>query len=234
MIATYNQAVQRNLAHMGTPAGEWSAVPIKRMADSDAPDGRQMPEFDFPDPSVYSKAPTLYPCNPGPGPMNCELCGHSPIKFVYWLQNDAKRWTLLVGSECVTHFAAGKSGQRLAKEHVWAANRETIRGYQDLVRRFRDQWMRSVQEQYWGDYGWRTRTVRRWRPGSPRETVTACEQLDNLIGNIIPDTIGTGFIQREATPDGAITRWMKTNSERAAQMAATMEANLCDFASPPN
>lgn len=231
---TYNQAVQRNLAHMGTHAGEWTAVPIRGMTDSDAPDGRQMPEFDFPDMAVYSKAPTLYPCSQGPGPMNCELCGHSPIKFAYWLQNDVKRWTLLVGSECVTHFAAGKSGQRLTKEHVWEANRETIRSYQDLVRQFRLRWMHDKQELVWGAYGWTYATRRRWHPKCPRDAATACEQLDSLTGNIIPDTIGTGFIQREATTDRAITRWMKTNSQRAAQMAAILEANLCDSASPHN
>ncbi len=125
---TYNQAVQRNLAHMGAPASQWSAVPISGMADSDAPDDRKMPEFSFPDPAVYKHAPTLYPCNPGPGAMNCELCGHSPIKTAYWLQNDVQKLILLVGSECVTRFE-GKSGQRLAKEHIWAANRETVRGY---------------------------------------------------------------------------------------------------------
>jgi hypothetical protein len=226
-MTTYNQAVQNNLIHMGTSASQWSAVPISGMAGSDAPGGRRMPEFSFPDPAIYGKAPTLYPCNPAPAAMNCELCGHSPIKTAYWLQNDVKRWTLLVGSECVTYFAEGKSGQRLAKEHIWAANRETVRGYQDLVARFRARWMYDAQEGYWGTYGYNYRKVRRWHIGRPPSSaIIACEQLDNLTGNIVTDAVDTGFIQREATTDGAITRWMKTNADRAAEMAAILEANL--------
>jgi hypothetical protein len=196
------------------------------MADSDAPDDRKMPEFSFPDPAVYKHAPTLYPCNPGPGAMNCELCGHSPIKTAYWLQNDVQKLILLVGSECVTRFE-GKSGQRLAKEHIWAANRETVRGYKDLVARFRERWMYDAQEGYWGTYGnYSYRKVRRWHIGRPpRAAIMACEQLDSLTGNVAPDTI-PGLFQREATTDGAITRWMKANADRAAEMAAILEANL--------
>jgi hypothetical protein len=129
---TYQKRVIANLKHMGTPAEEWSAVPIVGEEKVEA-DGRErnMPVFKFP--SGYDKAPTLYPVN-RTGDLNCELCGKMPIKTAYHIQNDRHKWLLLVGSECVTHFQekSGKEEQRgfrLREAEVLAKNLSTIRKY---------------------------------------------------------------------------------------------------------
>jgi hypothetical protein len=109
-LNTYKQRVNSNLESMGTPASEWSAVPISGFANTDA-DGKivTMPQFSFP--QGYAKAPTLFPNIQG-GNMNCELCGRTPIKNAFYIQNDKKKFTMLVGSECVTHFGEGASGKQ--------------------------------------------------------------------------------------------------------------------------
>lgn len=111
-MSTYNETVARNLAHMATSAADWKAVPI--LGEHPNPDGgKPLPEFDIP--RGYAHAPTLYPAfHQLDGWTSCELCAH-PIKIVYWLQCDAKRWLLAVGSECVTHFGTGLTGEQIAK-----------------------------------------------------------------------------------------------------------------------
>lgn len=101
----HNAAVTQNLLHMGTAPDEWQACPFEMHVD-DA--GKSYPVTVFP--SGYSPAPTLYE-----GQDTCGLCAHR-IKNVYWLQNDKRRWTLPVGSECVTHFTpAGLNGEEVAE-----------------------------------------------------------------------------------------------------------------------
>jgi len=114
-MAGYQERIKENLERMETPATEWSAVPIEGEAKAEV-DGKTklMPVFSFP--KNYSNAPTLYPNSVAGGIMNCELCGKQPIKTAFWLQNDTRKWTLLVGSECVTHFEQGKSGQENQRE----------------------------------------------------------------------------------------------------------------------
>ena len=109
-LNTYQQRVNANLKHMSTEPTEWSAVPIIDFVDIEV-EGKTkaMPEFSFP--KGYTKAPTLFP-NSQSGNMNCELCGRTPIKNAYYIQNDKKKFTLLVGSECVTHFGEGASGKQ--------------------------------------------------------------------------------------------------------------------------
>lgn len=111
---TYEEAVRQNLEHMGTPREEWRAVPIKGMAETTNGQGQpvSMPEFDFP--AGYTSAPSLYKSQSSLD-CACELCS-AGIKNVFWLQNDVKKWVLPVGSECVTHFEEGKSGEQLAAE----------------------------------------------------------------------------------------------------------------------
>jgi hypothetical protein len=111
-MKNYQQTVQENLKHMGTTESEWSAVPVARFVE--AQDGNRsvtMPEFKFPE--GYTSAPTMF-VSQGSEAV-CGLCGKT-IKNCYWIQNDSKKWTLMVGSECVTHFGEGKSGMELSKE----------------------------------------------------------------------------------------------------------------------
>jgi len=134
-ISSYSSAVAQNLAYMGTAAAEWAPVEIRRMATTknDAGADVSMPEFDFPE--GFKSAESMYR-NTGAGEgMNCELCGHM-IKNAFWLRNDTRRWLLLVGSECVTHFSGGDSGMRLDKSALWKANRELVERYRKFVSEF--------------------------------------------------------------------------------------------------
>lgn len=114
-MASYQERISMNLKNMGSSKEEWRSVPIKGVAEVENNKGKivKMPLFDFP--KNYSKAPTLFPV--GSNQMNCELCGKTPIAVAYWLQNDLHKWTLLVGSECVTKFESGASGKDNLREY---------------------------------------------------------------------------------------------------------------------
>ena len=120
---SYDEAVAFNLGYMGTPAHEWTAVPVKGMAETDTPGGRgMMPEFAFP--AGYGQAKSWFK-DSGENSC-CGLCG-AGIKNVFWLQNDKQQLTLPVGSECVTRFGEGQSGEKLARKTVQSAHRELAR-----------------------------------------------------------------------------------------------------------
>lgn len=137
---------------MGTPTHEWSAVPIAEMVN----DGQNpaWPSYHYP--AGYTKAPSMF-TSATSSDACCELCGH-PIKIVYALQNDTKQWLLNVGSECVTHFNAGKSGKELASEKIKADKREALRKARVTMEatksridalNLRDTEARSVSSQLW-------------------------------------------------------------------------------------
>ena len=109
----YDARVLRNLSQMNAPFEEWRATPIKGFTEVEI-NGKmkKMPLFDFP--QGYTIAPTLYLANEDNA--CCGLCGKDPISTWYWIQNDSKKWSLGVGSECVTHFGEGKSGKDLERE----------------------------------------------------------------------------------------------------------------------
>jgi len=78
----------------------------------------KMPIFDFSLTQGFKRPDTLYPAPPPSSTdalTNCELCG-AKIKNVYFIYDDRHRFTLNVGSECVTHFQEGKSGKEKERE----------------------------------------------------------------------------------------------------------------------
>ncbi len=109
MSTIYQKRVVENVAHMGTSMSEWSATEIDGFEEAVNNKGRtvQMPTFNFP--KNYKDADTLFKCPPTQ-PYCCELCGRTPINVIYYLQNDRAKLLLRVGSECVTHFQNGTSG----------------------------------------------------------------------------------------------------------------------------
>ena len=119
-LSTYAEMTARNLQHMGTPAHEWRVVHITGTTETtnDKGDTVSVPVFAFP--AGYTPAPTLYNQQ-----GECGSCSHD-IKGVYWIQNDAKRWTLPVGCECVKHFTEGLNGRQCVKKDIANANRELI------------------------------------------------------------------------------------------------------------
>lgn len=222
-MSTYDKVVAENLEHMQTSAAEWSAVGMIRMAETtDAPDGRPMPEFAFPE--DYDKAPTLHPTGNMAENMCCELCGH-PIKNAYWIQNDKRRWVLMVGSECVTHFE-GKSGERIVKETVWAANREIMKGYQDATLAFEKEWMTVRPGTKWSVNGYATVNVRGWKHNTPKGALKAHLWLDNVTANIAVEPYKQFGQMQDATTNGVITRWMKLNRAEADKCMEAIQAAL--------
>lgn len=142
-LSTYAKRVEYNLRHMGTSKSEWNSIPV--IGTQEAIDGKgnpvEMPIFQFP--QGYAKAPTLYPNIGGFGSLHCELCSKE-IKNAFHIQNDAKKWTLTVGSECVKHFGEGESGEKIAKKDIAEINRDFIR----TLDRIRDRlWEKATYDQ---------------------------------------------------------------------------------------
>ena len=132
----YNEKIKQNMERMGTQPGEWKALPVVGFAKSEDAKGREvsMPVFDFSLMAGYVQPDTAYPC--GNVDANCELCGH-PIKRVFHLYNPLRGFKLIVGSECVTHFNDGVSGEeQLRLERIKAAKELDTR-MADLYDRFR-------------------------------------------------------------------------------------------------
>lgn len=115
----YNEIVKKNMEFMQSKICEWSAVPIIGVDDAVIENGvsKKMPIFDFPQGLGFKTAPSLF-ANQGDC---CNLCGTN-IKNVFWIQNIDKHWIMPVGSECVTRFGQGDSGQELINQVVWANN----------------------------------------------------------------------------------------------------------------
>jgi hypothetical protein len=205
-LNSYREIVRANLEHMGTPSSEWAPVPVKGMAETTGPKGTPvtMPEFDFP--AGYSKAPTLYPQSGGAENGSCELCAH-PIRNFYWLQNDARRWTLAVGSECVTHFGEGKTGERLTREQSWERSRQLARDAEALAYRLQ-------RENY--IHGTLTRT------GKALST-----ELEALASRVQPDPLpGRSVELFPPSTGGVLTRWEAKHGERVRALMAQGTALL--------
>lgn len=95
---------------MGTAPTEWRALPFVLAEDEET--RKIVPQVDWSAAKGYAPAPTLYPSSSGS--ECCELCA-TKIKNVYGVINEKRRWVLLVGSECVTHFE-GVSGKEMGQE----------------------------------------------------------------------------------------------------------------------
>lgn len=107
---SYMDRVLENMQYMKSNLSDWAAVPIKgkEKTTNDKGEEMEMPVFDFP--KGYTSAVSLFPMS-NTGTHNCELCGKTPIKTVYWIQNDKEKKTLRVGSECVRYVGEGLSGK---------------------------------------------------------------------------------------------------------------------------
>jgi GNAT superfamily N-acetyltransferase len=196
---SYAEAVRANLEHMGTPSNEWKSTEIGGFAETEDDRGRavSMPEFVFP--QGYTNAPTLYNDE-----GECGLCG-TTIKNVFWLQNDTKRWTLPVGSECVKKFSpAGQSGETLAKEAKWAENRALA---DDAIRLRNALWNAYTVVEHLG-YG-KTRRGFRFDAGPAAKVHTELKKL----------TEGVEIHHPSYPPDNAtVTRWANKNGARVREL----------------
>jgi hypothetical protein len=133
----HDQAVAATWAYLGQSPSEWSAVPVvgSSLTANEKGEMVAMPEFDFP--SGYRAVETVHESsvsNPA-----CQLCGHS-IKNAFFIQNDSRKQTMAVGSECVTNFGTGQSGEQLAKKALQEINRSLVEKGHDLLEQLDDEY----------------------------------------------------------------------------------------------
>lgn len=225
----YHQIVADNFKHMDSHEHEWSAVPIKGTAETTNARGdvQAMPDFDFP--KGYSHAPSLYQ-----GMQDtCELCGHQ-IKNYFWIQNDTKKWTMAVGSECVTHFTEGKTGIKLSKEAVYKANRDLVKQVRHTMQAIRDKFTQETDKLYLGR---RVGKERRWTT-HVEYGVTAKQIYDQLaakLGNIRDDHGRTwkqgpegeyGWNEGPLNSDREISNWVKKHGDEAGELLKSTDIFL--------
>lgn len=180
----YANRIAVNMEFMESNLSEWSAVPVSGMSLENTPVGdRMLPTFEFP--KGYSSAPTLFVDE------ECGLCG-TRIKNVYWIQNDKKRWVLGVGSECITHFGEGKSGEKIAKESVTKNNRNVLLKLHDARRSIYNVFYVS----YMGDYG---RTNYRW---TDRKAEEIYKEIRSILGNFDPQESSDAMVNRTMNKKG--------------------------------
>ena len=191
-IKTYEMAVAANQVHMGTKISDWSAFPFT----GEAQDGR--PTQNLAGASEMQKAPTLFPNSNAQEHGNCEWCGKQPVKNFYFIKDDGKKWTLAVGSECITHFA-DKSGDEMAGEARQSLALATIQGITEA----RKTLSKEFSEIQPAGYG---RTERVWR-SPPARTLT--DEAPDILGKI---TIESGA--------AAHSRWLNTKLEAAREWLA--------------
>ncbi|MFA0809320.1 hypothetical protein [Microbulbifer epialgicus] len=164
----YQAKVQQNLLHLGTPSKDWEALPILGMEDVqiDGSKSKKMPRFSFP--AGYKTAPSLYTgkC--------CNLCGTN-IKNVYWIKNDKRRWTMPVGSECVSHFGSGDSGHNIVQKTIWERDSELLIS---LIELRRDLWGRYSKRKLIGPGRYESKiyphTIQEKRAGDLHKKINNC------------------------------------------------------------
>jgi DNA repair protein RadC len=190
-ISTYEQAVAANNAHMGTKASEWTAVPIEEVVITDQ---GPMPQYDAKLTAAYSGAPTLFP-----GDMTspaCQWCGKQPVRRLYKIKHDAKKYTLMAGSECFTHFQED-SGDKMLQSTKSAQNLEKLKVALDAISELNKEFRRSRTDSY-------------GRPSTSWYSEDARILRDKLKEAI-------GKIDAESGP-AAITRWVNTKGKDAAEL----------------
>jgi GGDEF domain-containing protein len=199
---TYDQAVAENMRAMGSSLDEWTAVEIEGMSVVPISGGvKPMPVFKFP--SGYSPAPSIFQ-----GGGSCELCG-TPIKNYYWIQNDKKRWTMPVGSECVTHFSEGKSGEELAKETKDRINKQLLADAEGTRRALRREFYHEAVGQ-WGRRHWEYD-----RSADGQEAKRISLRLKEIIGTHKSEDLGA---HNPASTPGAITRWANKHKDEVTDL----------------
>lgn len=204
-MVNFAKRIKDNLDQMGTEASEWVPVEITGMQETGV-GGKPaaMPTFAFP--KGYDQAPSLFS---GKGSC-CELCGKD-IKNYFWIQNDSKRLVMPVGSECVTMFGQGLSGERIAKEASWAANRELLVSFLDARR---DLFKAFTFTAHTG-YG---RTQKRFL--ETRAGIAA-----RALWQSMKDV--SGSMERDS-PDASVSRWVSKNKAQADGMIANAAGMILD------
>ena len=201
---TYDEKVSANMAHLGTMLGDWSTVAFTGRTIPDPDGGRPAFEQDYSavQGEGWKHADTLFP-NTGTEGV-CELCGKSPIKFLFGIKCDKLRLTMSVGSECISRFqkdSGAKSGQKAKAEFnrdSWAyCNAVKKKLGSELCRRSTDTWGRCLEV-------WSTPNARR-----------IYGELKDALGSINEDSGAAAF-----------TRWNNAKGQVAQKLAEESEGEL--------
>jgi GNAT superfamily N-acetyltransferase len=200
-IRTYEQAVAANQIHMGTRIPEWEALPFNGQTDPES--GK--PLQDISGLRDMKHAPTLFPTGSVIG--NCEWCGKQPVKNFYHIKHGGKNWTMLVGSECISHFA-DITGEQMGAEARENSAKATLQSIEDARRDLAKEFRNTVDVGY-------GRTEQKW---SSYESEDIYKALKEAAGKT------TGESGR-----AALSRWLGGNLE-AAQKAL---ADYSDLMSKP-
>lgn len=206
----YSKAVAENLEFMGTPVSQWQAVPIKGFEETTGENGKtiSMPVFEFP--KGYAPAKTLYPSESSQ--PCCEWCGHD-IKKLFWIQNDEKKWIMSVGSECITSFGEGKSGEKISKEVLWEKNRTLLRQIEQLREILRKEFSSLFPKRINIGYG-RSElyTSDRSEKGKSIRELHSC--MGKIIGNLTADDDSN----IEGSSNASISRWANKNRDKISKL----------------
>lgn len=197
-MTPYDKIVEANLAHMQTPASQWRAVESSGETLVETDRGfKAMPVHEMP--VGYTEAPSLYKHNGSS--CCCNLCGKDIVN-VYFIQNDERKWIMPVGSECVTHFELGLSGEELHKERQWQRNRELLAS---VIALRREIWTTFSKVTHQG-YGRTSREMPRHGLGGQAEVIR--KELIKI----------TGQNDVEHSTNGALTTWARKHETRVGEL----------------
>lgn len=186
----YQENIEENQKHLRTEKSEWRA--------------------DLETPKYFKQAPSLFTeadC--------CQWCGKNNVKDFFPVYHEAKKFYLMVGSECVRHVAEGKSGKELSKEAIWQENREFVKSFEEAKRQI---FISASYEQKdrWGN-------SHRHLHSSMNRGVNLYNQAKKLLKNIQTESYGP---HREASNNASITRWIKKNKEAAEELILKINEEL--------
>lgn len=213
---SYEKRVRENLEYMNSSHADWKAVPVVGVCETE---NGVMPTFDFSVCRGFDKADSQYKNGNSDESCRCELCGHG-IKFAYWIYSQERKETMLVGSECVTHFEEGKSGADLTKDAKRARNYAAAM----QVVGFRSDVKEKFSRKRRSGYGPYTRTDTYW-------TDTRMYELYNDLGKLVGNAILNGYRWRGtdyATSDAAYTRFYNKRYQEALMLMNEFSPQVYD------
>lgn len=197
-MTPYEAAIRRTFEMTETTASEWVAVPVTSMTEvDDGKGGVTLPVFAFP--QGYTPATTPFSHQQD----CCHLCGHD-IKNAYHIQHDARKLTMVVGSDCVTHFGEGLTGAAQAKSDIRQATRDLVNELAGLML------MLEEKGTYERDLRFCTgvRTQRTWAIHT--DEGRACRHAHGLLAHVLFHQRGTvrPLFGKEAS-DRVLANWFR-------------------------
>ncbi len=227
---TYKQAVHATFLYTGTNAHEWTSTPVTGFEQvTDGERDAVVPVFQRP--GDYTAADVIFKADAGGG--CCELCGKN-IKNVYSIQHDGKKLLMNVGSECVTHFQAGETGEKMAKKSATETYRKLIDGAEMAQSLVREAGRREEKTRNW--QGERTEYVWKTDNGNEifKEVYDRLKEARNYGKGKATATNakgpwGAGGAQEYSLSDRMINTWAKEKLEEMKAAVYQASAVLRDF-----